>query len=83
MERKATLSVVPDGLFGLVFSDESAAYFVLEVDRGTIQLLRKHMPGTPVEASVVKHHLDRVELACTRIDGGDDRCPVRHVEIRH
>lgn len=29
-------SVVPDGLFGLAFPDETAAYFLLEVDRGTI-----------------------------------------------
>ena len=46
MGRRETFSVVPDGLFGLVFPDETAAYFVLEVDRGTIPLLRTDVPGT-------------------------------------
>jgi hypothetical protein len=32
MGRKEIFSVVPDGLFGLRFPDETAAYFVLEVD---------------------------------------------------
>jgi hypothetical protein len=32
--------VVPDGLFGLTFPDESAAYFLLELDRGTIPISR-------------------------------------------
>ncbi len=34
-------SVVPDGLFGLVFPDDTAAYFLLEVDRGTIPIVRR------------------------------------------
>jgi len=40
MGRRETFSVVPDGLFGLVFPDDTAAYFVLEVDRGTIPIMR-------------------------------------------
>src|SRR5437764_1080374 len=47
MRRRETFSVVPDGLFGLLFPEETAAYFVLEVDRGTIPLIRTHVAGTP------------------------------------
>src|SRR5205823_6349309 len=37
---RQTWSVVPDGLFALVFSDGTAAYFLLEIDRGTIPIAR-------------------------------------------
>ena len=47
MGKRETFSVVPDGLFGLVFSDETAAYFVLEIDRGTIPITRTDVRGTP------------------------------------
>lgn len=40
MGRRQQFSVVPDGLFGLRFSDDSASYFMLEVDRGTIPIMR-------------------------------------------
>lgn len=33
-------SVIADGLFGLVFPDETAAYFLLEVDRGSMPVVR-------------------------------------------
>lgn len=33
-------SVIADGLFGLVFPDETASYFLLEVDRGTMPVVR-------------------------------------------
>ena len=39
--KRETLSVVPDGLFGLAFPDETAAYFMLELDRGTIPITRR------------------------------------------
>jgi hypothetical protein len=39
--KRQTLSVVPDGLFGLTFPDDTAAYFLLEVDRGTIPISRR------------------------------------------
>jgi hypothetical protein len=35
--KRERWSVVPDGLFGLSFADSTAAYFLLELDRGTIQ----------------------------------------------
>ena len=57
MGRKETFSVVPDGLFGLVFPDETAAYFVLEVDRGTIPLLRTDVPGTPAWRKSISYKL--------------------------
>lgn len=40
MGRRQQFSVVLDGLFGLRFSDGSASYFMLEVDRGTIPISR-------------------------------------------
>jgi hypothetical protein len=45
--RRETWSVIPDGLFALLFADETASYFVLEVDRGTIPLTRTDVEGTP------------------------------------
>ncbi|QWG14285.1 replication-relaxation family protein [Bradyrhizobium sediminis] len=44
--RKEIFSVVPDGLFGLSFPDETASYFLLEIDRGTIPLRRTDTYGT-------------------------------------
>jgi hypothetical protein len=38
--RKERWTVVPDGLFGLSFPDQTAAYFLLELDRGTIPISR-------------------------------------------
>src|ERR1043166_8047600 len=38
--RKQTWSVVPDALFGLRFPDETGTFVLLEIDRGTIPLLR-------------------------------------------
>ena len=36
-----TASVIPDGLFGLSFTDGTASYFMLEIDRGTMPVVRK------------------------------------------
>jgi len=38
--RRERWTVVPDGLFGLTFADGTAAYFLLELDRGTIPISR-------------------------------------------
>jgi hypothetical protein len=38
--RRERWTVVPDGLFGLTFPDDTAAYFLLELDRGTIPIAR-------------------------------------------
>jgi hypothetical protein len=39
--KRERWSVVPDGLFGLSFADGTAAYFLLEFDRGTIPISRR------------------------------------------
>jgi hypothetical protein len=39
-------SVIADGLFGLFSPDETAAYFLLEVDRGSMQVVRTNFDGT-------------------------------------
>jgi Replication-relaxation len=36
-----TASVIPDELFGLAFADGTASYFMLEIDRGTMPVVRK------------------------------------------
>jgi Replication-relaxation len=57
MGRRETFSVVPDGLFGLLFPDETVAYFVLEVDRGTIPLMRTDVAGTPAWRKSIAYKL--------------------------
>ena len=57
MGRRETFSVVPDGLFGLEFPDDTAAYFVLEVDRGTIPLIRTDVVGTPAWRKSISYKL--------------------------
>ena len=39
-------SVIADGLFGLVFADDTAAYFLLEVDRGSMPVVRSNFDRT-------------------------------------
>jgi hypothetical protein len=39
-------SVIADGLFGLVFPDDTAAYFLLEVDRGSMPVVRANFDRT-------------------------------------
>lgn len=39
-------SVVPDALFGLLFSDSTAAYFLLEMDRGSMPVTRTRFDKT-------------------------------------
>ena len=38
--------MIPDGLFALTFPDDTVAYFLLEIDRGTIPLTRTDVEGT-------------------------------------
>jgi hypothetical protein len=42
-------SVVADGLFGLVFPDETASYFLLEIDRGSMPLTRSRFDQTSIK----------------------------------
>jgi hypothetical protein len=39
-------SVIADGLFGLGFPDDTAAYFLLEVDRGSMPIVRSNFDRT-------------------------------------
>lgn len=39
-------SVIPDGLFGLAFPDGTAAYFLLEIDRGSMPVVRSRFDQT-------------------------------------
>ncbi len=39
-------SVLADGLFGLAFSDNTAAYFLLEIDRGSMPVARTRVDKT-------------------------------------
>ncbi len=45
-------SVVADGLFGLRFADDTAAYFLLELDRG-------HMPNVRVRSKLEQTSIGR------------------------
>lgn len=39
-------SVIADGLFGLMFPDETAVYFLLEIDRGSMPVVRSNFERT-------------------------------------
>lgn len=39
-------SVIADGLFGLVFPDDTASYFLLEIDRGSMPVVRSRFDKT-------------------------------------
>ena len=41
--RNEMWSVVPDGLFALSFADGTASYFLFEIDRGTIPIVRNSL----------------------------------------
>lgn len=55
--RKDSFSVVPDGLFGLSFPDDTASYFLLEIDRGTIPLRRTDTYGTAAWRKNIEYKL--------------------------
>jgi hypothetical protein len=42
-------SVVADGLFGLLFPDDTAAYFLLEMDRGSMPVARARFDQTSIK----------------------------------
>lgn len=55
--RKEISTVVPDGLFALAFPDDTAAYFLLEIDRGTIPLNRTDTEGTAAWRKNIRYKL--------------------------
>lgn len=42
-------SVIADGLFGLTFADDTAAYFLLEMDRGSMPVSRSRFDQTSIK----------------------------------
>jgi hypothetical protein len=54
--RRERWTVVPDGLFGLVFPDETAAYFLLELDRGTIPISRSGEDHRSIRRKLRTYH---------------------------
>ena len=47
--EKIITSVVADGAFALSFSDETAAHFLVEIDRGTMPVMRKGSTRTSIK----------------------------------
>jgi hypothetical protein len=68
-------SVIADGLFGLVFADDTAAYFLLEVDRGSMPVVRSNFERTSFnrklliywEAWKKKLHVDQFGVSQIRV----------------
>ena len=54
--RRERWTVVPDGLFGLTFPDETAAYFLLELDRGTIPISRSRDDHRSIRRKLKTYH---------------------------
>jgi len=48
-------SVIPDGLFGLEFGDGSAAYFLLEIDRGSMPVFRSTFDQTSYQRKLLMY----------------------------
>src|SRR5207302_264014 len=48
--RRQTWSVIPDGIFGLRFADDTGTFVLLEIDRGTIPIAR----STPSHRSITR-----------------------------
>ncbi|HEY1474010.1 MAG TPA: replication-relaxation family protein [Pseudolabrys sp.] len=55
--KKEISTVVPDGAFALVFLDDTASYFLLEVDRGTIPLNRTDTEGSAAWRKNIRYKL--------------------------
>jgi hypothetical protein len=68
-------SVIADGLFGLVFPDDTAAYFLLELDRGSMPVVRSSFERTSFnrklliywEAWKKKLHVDQFGVSQIRV----------------
>lgn len=54
--RNEMWSVVPDGLFALSFSDGTASYFLLEIDRGTIPLKRHSLDHRSITRKLATYY---------------------------
>jgi hypothetical protein len=47
--KRETWSVIPDGLFGLRFADNTGTFLLLEIDRGTIPIVRSGASHRSIE----------------------------------
>jgi hypothetical protein len=54
--RNELWSVVPDGLFALSFSDGTASYFLLEIDRGTIPIVRSSLDHRSITRKLATYY---------------------------
>lgn len=54
--RNEIWSVVPDGLFALSFADGTASYFLLEIDRGTIPIVRNSLDHRSIARKLATYY---------------------------
>jgi hypothetical protein len=54
--RNEMWSVVPDGLFALSFADGTAAYFLIEIDRGTIPIVRNSLDHRSIARKLATYY---------------------------
>jgi hypothetical protein len=54
--RNETWSVVPDGLFALSFADGTASYFLFEIDRGTIPIIRNSLDHRSIARKLATYY---------------------------
>ena len=54
--RNEIWSVVPDGLFALSFADRTASYFLLEIDRGTIPIVRNTLDHRSIARKLATYY---------------------------
>jgi hypothetical protein len=74
-------SVIADGLFGLAFPDGTAAYFLLEIDRGSMPVVRSRFDQTSFkrklksywEAWKARRHVEHFGVKQIRVVDGDGK----------
>jgi len=54
--RNELWSVVPDGLFALSFADGTASYFLFEIDRGTIPIVRNSLDHRSIARKLATYY---------------------------
>ena len=68
-------TLIPDGMFALEFADDTAAHFFLELDRGTMPVVRKGMDRTSFARKL------QVYLDAWRAGVFEAQFGVRHVRV--
>ena len=54
--RNEVWSVVPDGMFALSFADGTASYFLFEIDRGTIPIVRNSLDHRSIARKLATYY---------------------------